>query len=86
MFAICGFLIPIRALAREVNVNESYLSRLLRGRDYKRNPSPSLLTSVSRALGLPPDYFPEAREHFVIERIRDDGALRDKLYQRFRKS
>jgi len=34
------------------------------------------------ALGLPPDYFLEFREAYVIERIRSDPKLRNDLYAR----
>lgn len=60
-------------------VNPSHLSRALRGADYKA-PGPDLARRVALALGLPGDYFPEAREGFVIDRVRADGELRDRLY------
>jgi transcriptional regulator with XRE-family HTH domain len=71
----------LRALPRLVGVSDSYLSRVLRRADYK-TPSPELTQRVARAFGLPPDYFPEFREAFVIEHIRSDAQLRNTLYSR----
>lgn len=73
----------IRALAREIGINDSHLSRVLRRADYK-TPSPELTSKVAIALGLPPDYFAEFRESFVVDRIRSDPALRNQLYARLR--
>jgi hypothetical protein len=36
---------------------------------------------VTTVLNLPPGYFPEVREAAVVERLRADPELRDKLYQ-----
>ena len=74
----------LRALAREVGVTDAHLSRVLRRVEYK-TPSADLARRVAVALGLPPDYFPEFREGFVIDWIRSDRALRDELYDRLRK-
>jgi transcriptional regulator with XRE-family HTH domain len=71
-----------RALAREAGINQSYLSRVLRRVDYK-TPSPELVRRTALALGLPEDYFAEYRESFVIERIKRDPKLRDRLYRQF---
>jgi transcriptional regulator with XRE-family HTH domain len=69
-----------RDLARRAGVSQSHLSRLLRGTDYKTRASVSLIEAVSAALALPSDYWPEVREQYVIGKIRDDAALRDRLY------
>jgi len=53
----------------------------LRRADYK-TPSPELTQRVARVFELPPDYFPEFREAFVIDRIRSDPKLRNTLYTR----
>ena len=45
-----------------------------------KTPSADLTRRVAVALGLPIDYFPEFREGFVIERVRHDPKLRDRLY------
>jgi transcriptional regulator with XRE-family HTH domain len=71
--------LSLRAFARQIDVSNSHLSRVVRGVDYKR-PSADLVRKVALALGLPPDYFPEFRESFVLERIRSDSKLRNKLY------
>jgi transcriptional regulator with XRE-family HTH domain len=71
--------LSIRALARAVGVTDSHLSRVMRHANYK-TPSPELARRVATALGLPPDYFPEYRKGFVLERIRTDAVLRDELY------
>ncbi len=71
--------LSIRALARAVGVTDSHLSRVMRHANYK-TPSPKLARRVATALGLPPDYFPEYRKGFVLERIRTDAVLRDELY------
>lgn len=74
----------LRALAREIGVSDSHLSRVLRRSDYK-TPSRDLMRRVSAALTLPADYFPEARESEVIERIKSDPKLRDKIYDQLRR-
>jgi lambda repressor-like predicted transcriptional regulator len=71
----------IRALAREACVTNAHLSRVLRRANYK-TPSADLARRVSTALGLPPDYFPEFREGTVIDAIRSNPALRDRLFNR----
>lgn len=74
----------MRELARRAQIDSSHLSRVLRGVNYK-SPSPQLARKVAIALNLPPDYFPEFREGFVLDRIRADKALRERLYMRFKK-
>jgi transcriptional regulator with XRE-family HTH domain len=69
----------VRALARETGVTSAHLSRVLRRVNYK-TPSPELARKVAVALGLPSDYFPEFREGSVIEKIKGDPNLRDRLY------
>jgi transcriptional regulator with XRE-family HTH domain len=71
----------IRGLAKEVNVANSFLSRALRGAQYK-SPSGALAERVAVAFGKERDFFPEAREDFVIGEIRNDAELRDELYDR----
>ena len=66
-------------LASEVGVSQSHLSRVLRGADAK-SVNGELAERVAVALGLPADWFPEAREARLIELIRADGKLRDQLY------
>lgn len=75
--------LSLRALAREIGINDSHLSRVVRRADYKAA-SPELTRRIAVALGLPPDYFPEYREAVVIGRIKNDPKLRDSLYRRVR--
>lgn len=76
--------VSLRALANEVGVSDSHLSRVLRRVDYKRA-STDLMARIAVALGLPPEYFPEVREAFVIERVRADPRLRNELYARLKR-
>ena len=71
----------LRALARAAGVDHGHLSRVLRREAYK-TPSSELTARVAEAFDLPHDYFPEFREGFVLERIREDEALRERLYRR----
>jgi transcriptional regulator with XRE-family HTH domain len=66
-----------RALAGQVGVNQSYLTFVLHGR---RAPSRRLLEGAARALGLPADYFREYREAAVIDRVKRDPVLLDRVY------
>ena len=68
------------ALAKKAGVNHSHLSRAKRGKDYK-SLSGELVARLGRALELPAGYFPEERETVVVERIRADSQLRDRLYR-----
>jgi transcriptional regulator with XRE-family HTH domain len=74
----------LRALARQVEVSDSHLSKAIRGVGYKRV-SGQLASKVAAALGLPEGYFVESREAEVVQRIRDDPELRDRLYKKLRK-
>ncbi|HEY3962530.1 MAG TPA: helix-turn-helix domain-containing protein, partial [Gaiellaceae bacterium] len=76
--------LSVRGLAREVGVTDAHLSRVLRGVDYK-TVSGDLAGRVALALDLPQDYFPEFRQAFVIDRIRRDDQLRERLYKQLRK-
>src|SRR2546427_9793760 len=73
----------LRALAKQIGISDSHLSRVVRRADYK-TASPDLTRRIAVALGLAPDYFPEFREAYVIDRIRTDPKLRDSLYVRLR--
>jgi transcriptional regulator with XRE-family HTH domain len=74
--------LTLRALARSVGVDHAHLSRVLRQRDGKR-PTAELAVRIAKALELPEDFFVEFREAAVVEAVRQDGALRDDLYDRF---
>ena len=71
----------LRGLAATIGISDSHLSRVLRRADYK-TPSPDLTRRVALALGLPPDYFPEFREAYVMDQVRSDPELRNNLYAR----
>jgi transcriptional regulator with XRE-family HTH domain len=74
----------MRELARRVDVNSSHLSRAVRGEQYK-SISGDLAERVATALGLPLDYFVEYREAIVVRAVREDAALRERLYARLRR-
>jgi transcriptional regulator with XRE-family HTH domain len=74
----------IRTLATTIGISDSHLSRVLRRADYK-TPSPDLTRRVALALGLPSDYFREFREAYVIDRIKTDPKLLNRLYSRLRR-
>lgn len=76
--------LSIRQLAGLAEVEPSHLSRLLRGADYRKTPSADLLRRIAVALRLPEDYFPEFREAAVIEAVRLDPQLRERIYRRLR--
>jgi transcriptional regulator with XRE-family HTH domain len=71
----------VRGLAAEIGISDSHLSRVLRRADYK-TPSPDLTRRVALSLGLPPDYFREFREAYVVEQIKSDSRLLNDLYVR----
>lgn len=73
--------LSLRALAKQIGISDSHLSRVVRRADYK-TASPELTSRVAVALGLPHDYFPEFREAYVVERIKSDARLRNELYSR----
>lgn len=75
----------IRAIARGADVDPAHLSRVLRGARGK-TASPDLTRRVAEALGLPDDYFPEWREAVIVDRIQEDPGLRDRIYDRIRRS
>lgn len=74
----------LRSLASAVGVSDSHLSRVLRGADYK-TPSADLTRRVALALGLPPEYFREYREARVIETVRSDTKLMNRLYRQLQR-
>lgn len=74
--------LSMRELARRADVDQSHLSRLSAGPSGGLA-SGSLAERVAEALGLPSDYFPEARRSRLLEAIDRDSDLRDKLYDRY---
>lgn len=75
--------LSLRGLAERVGVTHSHLSRATRGANGK-TVGGDLAGRIAVALDLPADYFPEYREAAVIEHLRSDPALRDRLYRRLR--
>jgi transcriptional regulator with XRE-family HTH domain len=71
-----------RELARRVGVSPSYLSFVLQPPKSRtaRVPSRKLIGKTSRALGLPADYFREEREARVVEKMRADPKLLERIY------
>jgi transcriptional regulator with XRE-family HTH domain len=76
--------LSLRGLARTVGVGDDHLSRVVRGARGKRV-APELARRVSIALGLPADYFIEARLAAVVEELERDPALLDRIYDRMTK-
>ena len=68
----------IRQLARDIDLPQSYISRVLHG---DRAASKNLLGRAAAELGLPVDYFPEYRELVAIEAIKSDPRLRERIYE-----
>jgi transcriptional regulator with XRE-family HTH domain len=69
----------LRSLALELDLPVSYLSRAIRGVDGKRA-SPQLLGRLADTLGVAPHWFAAVREAEVVEAIKRDGELRDRLF------
>jgi transcriptional regulator with XRE-family HTH domain len=68
-----------RALARSIGVNQSHISRVL-AESPKLPPSQQLCAQIAEALDLPRDYFVEYREAAAINAVRNDPALRERIY------
>jgi transcriptional regulator with XRE-family HTH domain len=71
----------LRTWARRLGISPSHLSRLLRGLEDK-HASPELLARICQAFDLPPDFLPEFREAAVVDAIKKDAALRDRIFRR----
>lgn len=72
-----------RALAARAGVDPGHLSRAFRGANGKTF-SPRLALRLAQVLSLSTDGNPELREYEVIERIRHDAELRDRIYRQLR--
>lgn len=68
-----------KRLSRASGVDQAYLCRVLRS---DRRVPPELASRIAEALGLPADFFPECREREVIEAVRKNPVLRDRIYAR----
>src|SRR5437016_2412850 len=71
--------LSMRALGRLVGVSQSHISRVLSG-EVPRTTG-ELAGDIAVALDLPRDYFPEYRELVAIDAVRQDPALRDRIYR-----
>ena len=65
-----------------IGVSQSHLWRVIR-RANKKTISGELAERIAVALGLPSDWFPETREARLIQRLRSDSELCDRLYDEF---
>ena len=74
--------LSVRAVARALHIDQSYLSRVVTG---DVPVSGSVAGRVAEVLGLPVDFFPEYREWRLVEAIRADPELRDRLFERYAK-
>lgn len=70
-------------LAQLIGVSQPFLSRVMRGADYK-TPSPGLMSAVSEHFELPEDYWREVREAYVVERLRENPKELDRIYDELR--
>jgi transcriptional regulator with XRE-family HTH domain len=70
-----------RELSAAVGVDPAHVCRLLR-RGSSRRATPELLVRVADAFDVAPEYFPEYREWRVLEAVRTDPSLRERLYAR----
>jgi transcriptional regulator with XRE-family HTH domain len=71
--------VSLRQLAKDTGISVSYLSRVLAG---TKPSSGELAARIASALELPDDYFPETREQRVVEAVRADPDLRERIYRR----
>jgi transcriptional regulator with XRE-family HTH domain len=77
--------LTLAGLASQVGVHRAHLWRIVHGEGKDRKPvSPELCRKIADALGLPDDYFPEAREAAVVTAVQEDPDLRDRIYNSLR--
>jgi transcriptional regulator with XRE-family HTH domain len=70
-----------RDLSAAVGVDPAHISRLLK-RGSRLRATPELLARVARAFDLQPEFFAEYREWCVLEALRRNPTLRERLYTR----
>jgi transcriptional regulator with XRE-family HTH domain len=68
-----------RDLAAEVAVDPAHISRLLK-RGSGLRATPQLIARVARALEVEPEFFVEYREWCVLEAVRRNPSLRERLF------
>jgi transcriptional regulator with XRE-family HTH domain len=70
-----------RELADAVGVDPAHVSRLLK-RGTRLRATPQLVARVARAFEVEPAYFVEYREWCVVEAVRGNPSLRERLFAR----
>jgi transcriptional regulator with XRE-family HTH domain len=70
-----------RDLADAVGVDPAHVCRLLK-RGSGLRATPELLARVARALEVEPEFFAEYREWCVLEAVRRNPSLRERLFAR----
>ena len=71
--------LSLRALATKLDLDHSFLSRAVRAVDGKVL-TLDLVRRIAAELSVSADHFAEVREALVVEKVRSDGELRDRLY------
>lgn len=66
-------------VAVTAGIDPSFFSKALRGEGYKKL-NADWIAAISEMAGLPRDFYPEVREDAVVEAVRCDPALRDRLF------
>jgi transcriptional regulator with XRE-family HTH domain len=73
--------LTLSGVASRAGVHRAHLWRIVHGEDRNRKPaSPELCRRIAQVLDLPEDYFPEAREDAVMNAMRENPDLRDRIY------
>jgi transcriptional regulator with XRE-family HTH domain len=67
-------------VAVTAGIDPSFFSKALRGEGYKKL-SADWIATISEMAGLPRDFYPEVREDAVVEAVRTDPDLRDRLFE-----
>jgi transcriptional regulator with XRE-family HTH domain len=70
-----------RDLSAAVGVDPAHISRLLKPGTRLRA-TPELLARIARACDVGPEFFAEYREWCVLEAVRSNPSLRERLYAR----
>lgn len=71
--------VTIAGLASRAGIDRGHLYRVLKRQNFK-TPSADLIDKVAAVVDMPAAAFPEFREAKVLEAIRDDPRLRDRVY------
>lgn len=70
--------LTLRGFAAQIGVSQPHLTNVVHG---KKEPTGELARRVASGLELPEDFFAEAREAAVIDAMRNDPPLRERLYR-----